>query len=317
MLVTKLVPTAGRRISAQSFRPVAGGLVAARSYASSAEVAENAQDQILYDVAPNGIATMTLNRPKQGNAIRWEMYDQTSAMLRDADQDPRVKCLVLRGTGRFLSTGADVNQASEPDGLLYSAAKYDGTPGEAYHHARSTIANGSAKMARAFGNFSKPLICGMNGPVIGIMAAVLGTFDMIYATRSAYMSAPFMKLGLAPEGTSSFTFPRIMGRQIAGDVLLAGKIMTAEEMHQAGMVSRVFDDDKFEEELKKITDRIAEYPTDSLVHGKQLLNIGYREGMNKANDEETTVLAGRFVSGDPARAFDAMAQELAKKRKGE
>ena len=122
----------------------------------------------------------------------------------------------------------------------------------------------------------------MNGPVVGISFTILGLFDMVIASDKATFSAPFTKIGLSPEGCSSYTFPKIMGpirvniivvlglfqmlnfwalfKKKAADLLLFNRKLTADEAFQYGLLTEVISDQSFEVKSTKRLEIISKLP---------------------------------------------------------
>eukprot|EP00128_Syssomonas_multiformis_P015715 Colp12_sorted_trinity150504_noHs@33235 len=92
----------------------------------------------------------------------------------------------------------------------------------------------------AFVSFPKPLIAGVNGPAIGIAVTTLGLVDAVYASDTATFRTPFRELGQAPEGCSSYMFPKIMGEEMAHNVLDKSILLTAEDAKKCGFVTEIY-----------------------------------------------------------------------------
>merc|ERR1712071_658817 len=89
-------------------------------------------------------------------------------------------------------------------------------------------------------DFPKPLVAVVNGPAVGIAATILGLMDAVYCTEKTWLHTPFTRLGLCPEGCSSYTFPRIMGPVKSNEMLLFSKKIYADEAFKVGLVTEVF-----------------------------------------------------------------------------
>jgi Delta3-Delta2-enoyl-CoA isomerase len=102
-----------------------------------------------------------------------------------------------------------------------------------------TLVNNTVDVPSAFFSHSKILICALNGPVIGLSAALISHADFIYAVPQAYLLTPFGSLGLVSEGGASTAFVRRMGLGLANEALLKGRKITAEELKAVGFVSNI------------------------------------------------------------------------------
>merc|ERR1712154_689036 len=114
-------------------------------------------------------------------------------------------------------------------------------------------------------NTRKPIICGVNGPAIGIAVTILGLFDIVYASKTATFHTPFSSLGQSPEGLSPLTFIQKMGLSKANEVLLLGKKMNAMEAERWNLISEVWEVDGFRDKLMSIAYKMAQYPANGLI----------------------------------------------------
>lgn len=174
-----------------------------------------------------GIATLTLNRPRKKNAFTEGMYREVGHTLRQLSQDSTVTACVITGAGDFFSSGNDLSNFSKVMHPL-KMAKTARDILEAY--------------VDSYIRCSKPLVAVVNGPALGIAATTLGLCDRVYAHERAYFKTPFAALGQAPEGCSSYLFPRIMGDEMANEVLWKGRQLTAAQAKTAGLVSDISND---------------------------------------------------------------------------
>jgi len=106
-------------------------------------------------------------------------------------------------------------------------------------------------------NYPKILIAAANGAAIGWGCTQLFNFDLVYASTRAVFQTPFTSLGFAPEGGSSYTFPKIMGKHHANRLLIASDKLTAQEMYISGYVSQVLDEKDFVEKVCAISLPVA------------------------------------------------------------
>lgn len=115
------------------------------------------------------------------------------------------------------------------------AQEYDGDVQKASTYARDMC----QKFVSAFIDYPKILIGAINGPAYGIMFTTLGLFDVVIASDDALFTCPFSSLGQSPEGCSTHTFPKLFGNSLASELLYMNYIMSVEEAHRLGFVSRI------------------------------------------------------------------------------
>lgn len=137
--------------------------------------------------------------------------------------------------------------------------------------------------------FPKPLVAIVNGPAIGIGATMLGLFDMIYASETAYFYTPFSNLGLIAEGCSSYTFPRILGNSKAGEMLYLGYKMSAAEAKQYNFVSDVYASDELDK-IWHFLEKVSSLSMNSILKTKALIRKWNQKTLLEVNDVESKEL---------------------------
>lgn len=152
---------------------------------------------------------------------------------------------------------------------------------------RSTLKNmvsNNLNVTQAFYTHPKILVVALNGPVVGLSAALTGFADFIYAAPHTFLLTPFSSLGLVAEGGASVGFVQRMGLAKANEALIMSKRMSVEELVQCGYVNKVFDTQKEESEkflglvLKEVDDRLGEHlNANSLIKIKALIRKPYRD----------------------------------------
>lgn len=160
--------------------------------------------------------------------------------------------------------------------------------------------------------YPKVLIAAVHGASIGWGCTQLFNFDLVYAHPKAFFQTPFTALGFTPEGQSSWTFPKVMGKQHAGRLLLGAERVSAHEMYVSGLVTQILGEaeespEMFLERVLVIAKRVGGYNGQSLRMTKALINrpealanqreAGMREGkdlMVRMNDPETKAKLAAF-----------------------
>lgn len=232
----------------------------------------------------NGVQIIRLNRPEKRNAINTDMYAEIPKALQAGALDDNVVVTVMTGTGDYYCSGNDLNGYLQWDGNnLEKIVKESAKNLQAY--------------VQTFIDFPKILIAVVNGPAVGLATTTLALFDLIYSSKTATFSTPFIALGLTPEGCSSYTFPKIMGSTRAAQVLHFGKKLTANEALEWGFVSELYGP----EEGSAVWDKIyciAQLPTKSLIYSKRLLRSQDHAALTVANQKECEQLMERWQSED-------------------
>ena len=181
------------------------------------------------------------------------------------------------------------------------------------HFLQSFVTN-NLEITNAFYTHPKILITALNGPAIGLSAALISFSDFIYATPHAFLLTPFTSLGLVAEGGASRAFVQRLGISKANEALIMSKRITAEEMLQVGFINKIFDTGKDEQErflaevLKEVEDRLGEHlNSDSLIRVKALIRKPERNLMDSQTVAEVFGGLERFAAGIPQEEFRKIA----------
>ncbi|KAL7386850.1 hypothetical protein ABVT39_014811 [Epinephelus coioides] len=155
----------------------------------------------------------------------------------------------------------------------------------------------SIKMAetiRTFVNtfiqFRKPIVAAVNGPALGLGAAILPLCDVVWANEKAWFQTPYASYGQTPDGCSSFTFPRIMGLASANELLLSGRKLTAQEACSKGLVSQVLWPGTFTQEVMLRVKELVMVDSLVLRESKALMRNTSRSALEQANERECEAL---------------------------
>ncbi|XP_075172600.1 enoyl-CoA delta isomerase 2-like [Anomaloglossus baeobatrachus] len=244
------------------------------------------------------ITKIVLKRPEKKNAFSVEMYKEVGSALDEAAQDDSV-LTVITGHGDYFSSGNDLSNALRPIK-------------ESVEETTMELTGVVKILVCKVIDFPKPLVAMVNGPAIGIATTILGLFDLVYASEKATFNTPFSKLGQHPEGCSSYTFPKIMGLGKATEVLLFNKTLTAQEACSVGLVTEVFPDATFQQEVWSRLRNYATLPKTCLALSKELIRNVEKEKLHYVCEKEFELLAKRVNSEDAINAIKEFFQRKSK-----
>jgi len=148
----------------------------------------------------------------------------------------------------------------------------------------------------------------------GIGVTSLGLNDLVYSVPHATFHTPFMRWGLAAEGCSSATFPAILGHQKAAALLIAGEVLTAEELHIAGLITRVLPPDGFLEKVLEVAERMAGYSQNAIRTTRELLRRKWKNELHEANLRECQALRDRAANNDAMPNIIAFIEDTKRKK---
>ncbi|KAJ5504869.1 hypothetical protein N7463_007743 [Penicillium fimorum] len=265
-------------------------------------------EQIITVTYQDRVAIVTLNRPDKLNALNGDLYYLLGERLREIDSREDIFITVLTGTGRFFSAGADVTSVRPGGGDLSSNVRRELVKG--------FIAN-NVDVTRTFYNHSKILIVALNGPAVGLSAALVAHADFIYAAPHTFILTPFSSLGLVAEGGASRAFVERLGIAKANEALIMSKRITCDELVSTGFVNKVIepesgkkdDSDGFlKKVLEEVDDRLGTHLNQSsLLKIKELVRRPERELLDRQNGLEAYMGLDRFMKGIPQEEFRRLA----------
>ncbi|KAH8686037.1 ClpP/crotonase-like domain-containing protein [Tricladium varicosporioides] len=212
---------------------------------------------------------MTMNRPQSGNSLHPKMLAEMVSAMKWMGEQPDVRIILITGAGKFFNTGMELL-----DGSGTSFAK-----GSDFH-----------ELNRLFILSEKILIGAVNGPAAGYGVSCLALFDLVYSVPDAYFFTPFIKWGMAAEGASSFSFPRLMGQQRAARLFLAGDRISALEANRLGIVSKILPREDFLDSVIQTATEMSKSPPGALLATKKLMRAPVLQGLLDANDRECTLI---------------------------
>ena len=179
---------------------------------------------------------------------------------------------------------------------------------------KNFVAN-NLEITNAFYTHPKILVTALNGPAIGLSAALISFSDFIYAAPHAFLLTPFTSLGLVAEGGASYGFVQRLGISKANEALIMSKRITCPELEQTGFVNKVFDTKKDDSEgllravLEEVKERLGDHlNADSLVRVKALIRKPERGVLDQQNVAEVFGGLERFVEGVPQAEFGKIAR---------
>jgi 2-(1,2-epoxy-1,2-dihydrophenyl)acetyl-CoA isomerase len=217
----------------------------------------------------SGILTLCLNRPDAGNAITATQREAVIAQLARADEDPAIRVVVLRATGRFFCTGADLRSSGPV------VARDDGTPEKIVGDVRRTMLRSALRLVSAVLDCEKPVIASVQGVAAGLGAHLAFACDLVVASEDARFIEVFARRGLAADALGTWLLPRLVGLQRAKELVLLAEDVPARRAHEIGLVTRVVAPEELDATVAELAGRLAEGPTRAYSVDKFLLNRSF------------------------------------------
>lgn len=241
------------------------------------------------------IAVITLNRPESLNALTVEMAEQLKETLLTIQNDETVRAVILTGAGKGFCSGADLK-------MLDGNTIEDAETGRYFMREVQ-------KVGSFLYHFPLPVIAAVNGVCVGGGFSLALLCDYIISAKSATYSMIFPKVGLVPDIGSMYTLPRLIGLPKAKRLMFTGKMLTAEEALELGIVEEVVDDEKLIDVCMKEAETIANLAPRSIRYAKETVNETYDMTLETLFVKEAYQQAALFKTRDFLEAAAAFVQK--------
>jgi 2-(1,2-epoxy-1,2-dihydrophenyl)acetyl-CoA isomerase len=240
-------------------------------------------ETLLFEVRDR-VAYVTLNRPDAANAINLQLSKDLAYAAMRCDEDPAVRAVVLTGKGKMFCAGGDVRSFSESRDNLPALLKEITT----YLHAAVS----------RFARMNAPVIVAVNGTAAGAGFSLACAGDLAIAAESAKFTMAYTRIGLTPDGSSTYYMPRLLGTRRTLELMLTNRMLTAAEAYDWGILNRVVGDEALAQEAETLARSLADGPTLAFGRVKDLV-LHSDDSLESQMERETRVIA------DSARTRDA------------
>ncbi len=236
------------------------------------------------------VRRITIDRPEKKNALTAKMYEALAVALEQAESDKGVRVMLLHGEGEAFTAGNDLID------FLQKPWKGQDLP-PAVHFIRSVV------------NAKKPIVAAVHGATVGIGTTILLHCDLVYAAENTKFLLPFINLGIVPEAGSTVLLPLLVGHQRAAELLMLGVPFSAQRGYELGLVNAVVAPGELLAAATKAAQTLAAKPPAALRACKDLLKRSYKAEVDRAIQEEVTVISGRLDSPESKEALTAFSEK--------
>jgi enoyl-CoA hydratase len=233
------------------------------------------------------VGVVTLNRPKQLNALNDHLMNELGAALKAFDADEAIGCMVITGSEKAFAAGADI-------GAMASYTFADVYKGDYITRNWEQIRS-----------IRKPVIAAVSGFALGGGCELAMMCDFIIAADNAKFGQPEIKLGVIPGAGGTQRLPRAVGKAKAMDMALTGRMMDASEAERAGLVSRVVPLDKLMTEALGAALMICEYSQLAVMAAKESVNRAFEGSLSDGVMFERRMFHALFATTDQKEGMDA------------
>ncbi len=239
------------------------------------------------------VGIITLNRPKQLNALNDQLMNELGEALKAFDADEKIGCMIITGSEKAFAAGADIGAMAK-----YSFA-------DAYKGDYIT------RNWEAIRSIRKPVIAAVAGFALGGGCELAMMCDFIIAADNAKFGQPEIKIGIIPGAGGTQRLPRAMGKSKAMDLVLTGRMMDAAESERGGLVSRVVPLDKLMDEALGAALMICGYGQLATMAAKESVNRAFESGLSDGVMFERRIFHSLFATADQKEGMDAFLSKRA------
>lgn len=237
------------------------------------------------------VALVRIHRPEAMNALNDAVMDGLTHALDRFAQDAAIGCVVLTGSDKVFAAGADILAMQK---LEFSDAYTGDFITRNWERLRT---------------FRKPVIAAVSGFALGGGCELAMMCDMVFAAQSARFGQPEIKIGTLPGAGGTQRLPRAVGKALAMDLCLTGRMMDAEEALRAGLVSRVLPDESLLSVAMETAQKIAGYSLPALLMMKEAVNRTYESPLSEGILFERRMLHSTFALQDQKEGMRAFVEK--------
>jgi enoyl-CoA hydratase/carnithine racemase len=248
-------------------------------------------DHVLVEKADK-LLTLTLNRPEKKNALTRAMYMTLATEISNADTDPNIRCILIKGNGDMFTAGNDLADFAAIGTATAETHRDEGNP---FLHA----------LARS----RTPIVAAVNGRAVGVGVTMLLHCDMVFVSENALLTTPFVNLALVPEAASSLLMPLRIGHVRAFEMFVLGEPVNAEKAVNWGLANRAVPAAELHAAARAAASAIAARAPAAVIATKSLMRD---ESLLLARmSEETGIFGRQLKSAEFKEAFSAFSERRA------
>ena len=247
----------------------------------------------------DGVRLIRLNRPEALNALNSTLLRELAGVVREAESDDAIRCLVITGSEKAFAAGADIKEMSSK--TYPEMLKSDFFAGEAEAVARCR----------------KPVIAAVSGFALGGGCELAMMCDFIIASETARFGQPEINLGVTPGIGGTQRVTRAVGKAKAMDLMLTARMMDAAEAERSGLVSRVVPADRLLEEAMTAAKKIASQSPLAAMLNKELVNAAFETTLDAGVKLERRLFHSLFSFADQKEGMAAFVEKRKPQFRGE
>jgi len=237
------------------------------------------------------VGLLTLDRPKQLNALNPQLMQELGAALQAFDADDGVGAIVIAGSDKAFAAGADIGVMKD------------------YSYMDAYMADYITRDWEHIRRIRKPVIAAVAGYALGGGNELAMMCDIVIAADNARFGQPEVNLGVMPGAGGTQRLPRAVGKAKAMDLCLTARMMDAQEAERAGLVSRVVPAGKLMEEALGVAEKIAAYSLPVVMMMKESINRAYESTLAEGVLFERRLFHSQFALEDQKEGMAAFVEK--------
>lgn len=237
-------------------------------------------EEVYLEIAEPGIATVVLNRPRKKNALTAAMMVRLADLLRQADADPAVAVVVLRGAGNDFSSGGDMRQTPPEEVSL--------------ENTRATLRPYLSAIQQVR-RMATPVIAMVDGYAVGGAFSLMLACDLVCVSDRVQVIPAFCQIGIVPEMGLAKFLPQLVGDKLAKELLFTNRTLGADDLLGYRLANRVLPASELESGTMQLARDVAAMPALSIQVTKAMINATYDIGLDQTLETEAT--ASPFCAG--------------------
>jgi enoyl-CoA hydratase len=243
------------------------------------------------------VGQVQFNRPDALNALNIELMGELLTALEGFDKDTGVGCIIITGSAKAFAAGADIKEMASQSAI------------DMYVRDQFAVWDRLRKL-------KKPVIAATSGYVLGGGCELSMACDMIVAAESTKFGQPEIKIGIIPGAGGTQRLTRAVGKARAMEMILTGRMYTAREMFEAGLVTRVADDEVYLEEAQALAKEIAQMPPLAVQMAKDAIMKSFDTTIEGGLEYERKAFYLLFASEDMKEGMNAFIEKRKPEWKG-
>jgi 2-(1,2-epoxy-1,2-dihydrophenyl)acetyl-CoA isomerase len=250
-------------------------------------------DSVLVEVRDN-VVHLTLNRPQAGNALDLNMAKELMAAALRCEADQSVRAVLLKGAGRSFCVGGDVKAFAAQEQLP--------------QYVREITSYLHLAISR-FARLDAPVIAAVHGSAAGGGFSLAISCDLVIAAESATFLMAYSKIGMAPDGGSTYFLPRLVGLKRAIELAVTNRVLSAREACEWGIVTEVVATENLVSRAEDLARSLAQGPTGAFGSAKRLLHEGWNQSLETQMELESRAIAEAGGTADGQEGIKAFLEK--------